>query len=325
MDPSLQSARFGAMIHAAKAGDERAHSELCKLGIQSVGIQQVIRLSVTLEDFSVLCSAERQLKGLGWIPSDHHLVPTLPIADLLCVARILEDDPIVLIHYLDRRTDFQKWRRMRGDELDFLGWYLAKGFGVDGVPGKEDDIVVFTGMSEPIDAYFNRREYGFDLPKPRPNLAPLFREILDKLNRKRPPHWIHVGCLLLSYGGFSDQKAVTRELNTLRERVKRLSRRNKHKGDIPVMLTEFLPRDHDRSVVMFCVFAATHRKESRECMHRRASEIVDELPQGTLCCMFARCVDDWREPYEAFLIAKAPDIASKPILELHHLAEDYRS
>lgn len=319
-NPSVQSARFAAMMHAARTGDEAAAQQLRKLGIPPGEIQQLIRLSVTLEDFSVLCSAERQLKEVGWIPEDLALVPTVPIADLLCVATILEDDPILLTHYLDRRSHFQKQGRMLGDELDFLGWYLANGFGPDAAPGEDDDLFVLTGMSEPIDSYFNGRDHGVDVAKPRAHLAPLFRHILDKLNRTRPPHWLHAGCLLLNCGGLADQEEFAAKLNQLRKRVKRKSRRKNRKSGSPVMTVEIHRSEGDRSALAFCVFPATHRKESREFMQHRASEIVDTLPQSGWCCMFARCIDDWAEPYEAFLLATAPNVPGKPVIERHHLA-----
>jgi hypothetical protein len=61
--PSEQSTRFENLIRAAQGGDVAAIESLKPLGLPLDAIDRILRVSVTLDDFSVLSSAERQLKG----------------------------------------------------------------------------------------------------------------------------------------------------------------------------------------------------------------------------------------------------------------------
>lgn len=123
LDPSIQSERLASLIQKAKSGDANSLATVQKLGINPDDVDQVIRISVTLDDFSVLSSSVGDLKKVGWVPNDHQLAPTILLSDLLCVIDIL-DNPLLLLHYLSERIHFQDSFELMGDELDFLGLYL---------------------------------------------------------------------------------------------------------------------------------------------------------------------------------------------------------
>src|SRR5205823_6240819 len=123
-------------------------------------------------------------------PQDHDLAPTMLIADLLCVIDILEK-PLLILHYLKERTFFQKALNLVGDELDFLGLYLDNGFNF--VIADKDMMFTPTGLSAPIDRYYDAQDAGITLPKPKPKLSHLFTQITDRLNEKRPGGWTTIG------------------------------------------------------------------------------------------------------------------------------------
>ncbi|TIY07916.1 MAG: hypothetical protein E5V18_08240, partial [Mesorhizobium sp.] len=118
--PSQQSARLATLITSAKDGYAAAEAIVRRIGIDPASVDQIIRISVTLDDFSVLSSAEADFKEIGWVPADHQLAPTITIADLICIADIL-DHPLTFLHYLGERIYLQKSFSLFGDELDFLG------------------------------------------------------------------------------------------------------------------------------------------------------------------------------------------------------------
>ncbi len=72
LEPSMQSSRLESVIAAARDGDAEAQRIVATLGIDATQADLVIRLSVTLDDLSVLSSSESDLKKVGWVP-DHQL------------------------------------------------------------------------------------------------------------------------------------------------------------------------------------------------------------------------------------------------------------
>ncbi|MCJ2126470.1 hypothetical protein [Methylobacterium sp. J-077] len=171
LDPSIQSLRLEALITAARGGDAEATEILTDIGIDPTLADRVVRLSVTLDDFSVLSASEPDFKKVGWVPQDHALAPSFLISDLKCVVSIL-DNPISFLHYIYERVDLQKSFDLLGDEIDYLGLYLATGFNIAAL---RKDFSKFSpvGMSAPIDRYYRERETGLNVPKPKMDLCPL--------------------------------------------------------------------------------------------------------------------------------------------------------
>ncbi|MGO9546731.1 MAG: hypothetical protein ACLPPF_18285 [Rhodomicrobium sp.] len=297
LQPSLQSARFETFINAAKNGDIAAQELMKKLGIDARKIDRVIRLSVTLDDLSVLSSAEGDFKKAGWIPPDHHLAPTIPIADLICVTDIL-DNPILLLHYLAERAYFQKAFKLLGDELDFLGLYLSTGFNIAGL---ESHTGLFSpsGMSAPIDRYYDSRDAGVRIPKPQAALQPLFRSIIDRLSDRRPQGWVTGGLHLLGSADPSEQLAIEHSLNQLRTQV----RRNHHDPKHVCSLMVNSPAER-KAVVVFYLFPEAKRAGLKVNMEQLANQALAEGKRRT-SVIFARCIDNWRVPYEACLLVQS--------------------
>ncbi len=62
LDPSEQSARLEAMIWRGKAGDPDASASLSPFGIDFGQTERVVRISVTLDDLSVLASSRTRIQ-----------------------------------------------------------------------------------------------------------------------------------------------------------------------------------------------------------------------------------------------------------------------
>lgn len=186
VNPSEQSARLAGIIAAAKEGDAPALAVTTSLGLEPAKLDTVIRISVTLDDLSILASSERELKGAGWVDPGIPLATTLNVADLACVADMLVH-PAQFLDYFYQRSRLQKTANFIGFELDYLGLYLQTGFHLEEADGYET--VSIMGMSEFIGLYFHNLDIGQPGKKPEPALAPLFEEILTKIAGRAFEGW----------------------------------------------------------------------------------------------------------------------------------------
>lgn len=298
INPSKQSARLEAFIRAAKVGDGPALGLMKELGINPANVDNVIRLSVTLEDFSVLSSSVAEFKELGWVPEGHSLAPSMLISDLVYVTGIL-DNPILLLHYLREREYLQKTFQLVGDELDFLGLYLGSFFNLAGV---EEHKGTFSpsGMSEPIDRYFESRDLGIMLPKPNAQLSTFYRAAIDRLADRRSPGWTTVGLALLSSADPTEQHRVVNGLNKLRASVRKDYRNPKHTSSLIIK-----PPSKEKALIAIYLFPEALRPSLKANMERMASQVLAEEGHD-VCIAFGRSIDRWEEPYEGLLIVQRP-------------------
>lgn len=302
LDPSIQSERLRDLIEKAKSGDATSLATVNRLGIDPGIVDQVIRISVTLDDFSVLSSSVGELKDVGWVPKDHQLAPTILLADLLCVIDIL-DNPLLLLHYLSERMHFQDSYQLMGDELDFLGLYLVSGFNM-GHPDKEN-VFSPSGMSAPIDKYYNSRDANIHIPKPRASLSPHFRQIVARLCERQPKGWTTAGLHLLSSASPVEQREIERHLVKLRKTVRRTFKDTRH------INTMFIaPPLARKARVGFYLFPEELRSRHGEIMEILADGELGEEAVETIT-LFGRSTENWGVPYEAVLIASRKDSASK--------------
>lgn len=297
LDPSIQSARLAALIEEARKGDRVAIQVMKEARLDPARIDRVIRISVTLDDLSVLTSAETDFKKVGWVPADHDLAPTILISDLGCVTDILEN-PLQILHYLAERSFFQKAFDLLGDELDFLGLYLVTGFNLAAMQ-REDMQFVPSGMSAPLDRYYISRDAGIKVPKPRMVLRPIFARIIAHLADTRPPGWTTIGLHLLSCADPSEQIVVERKLVELRGMVRKNFRDPKHLSSLQIQ-----PPEGRKARVMFFLFPEAQRATMRKDMEQLAAEVIAE-GEVESCVVFGRSIDHWDRPYEAVLLVHA--------------------
>ncbi len=169
VDPAEQSARLSEIVRLAGTGDIQAQAVTNGLGIEPHKIDRVIRISVTLDDLSVLSSAEYELKRAGWFPHDLKMPPTLNLAELITCADILSD-PQHFLNYFLARERLQGAAQVFGYEMDYLGLYLECGLDLpELMSGNRSGVIV--GMSSTIDRYYLSRDTGSPVPKPKPTFA----------------------------------------------------------------------------------------------------------------------------------------------------------
>lgn len=291
VDPSIQSDRLEGVLRRATAGDADAQAALPPIlqGVRLDRHRSVIRVSVTLDDFSVLSSSERELKEVGWAPADLRLAPTMNIADLASLVEIL-DRPALLLHYLSERERIQKSVDMVGDELDMLGFYLSTGFNLLGAE-KEVDQFMISGASRTIDHYFESRDAGVRTPKPKPRLVPVFDKLIAGLEASRPPGWADMALDLLRLLSFEEQKALFKGLEELRRSVPRNWSDPKH----PCGAIVRPPAERDTCAVFF-VYPPQLESERR---HRLKLFVQDALADTDYqrCVAVSLSTAHWDLPY----------------------------
>jgi hypothetical protein len=292
-DPSEQSARLEGLIRQANDGDAEAKATLSTIGIDFTGVEQIVRISVTLDEFSVLSSSEGSLKDAGWILKSLELAPTFNIADLACVVDIL-DAPGYFIHYLVERERFQKAVEVVADEMDFLGFYLMTGFNVAGFEEAGHSLTM-TGMSLAIDRYYNGREAGVDLPKPVPRLRAYFRSLVESIQKQAFPGWTTVTVDLLSVASYEEQKRLDEALVTIRSGVERNWRDPGHQCSVAI-----LPPPVRETTVIFYAFPPQLADNGRETARNLASNMLEETGKAR-CVVIARNITQWDYPPYAFV------------------------
>lgn len=294
VEPSLQSARLESIVRQAQAGSGEALATVAEAGIAAPGdIERIIRMSVSLDDLSVLASAEQELRQAGWVAESHELAPMMNIADLLAVADVLER-PVAFLHYLAERGPFQRAFELIGDELDFLGLYLETGFNLGGVP--TDVRVGLSGMSSTVDRYYDARDAGRPLPKPRPCLSAYFITVLDALAARQPPGWTLIGMHLLNAADQGEQARLARMLERARKAVRR-----KSKGMEDGAVVSVKPPLKRKATVAFYIHNHHDRAALKGAIQNVASQALNDAAE---CVVLARHIDRWDEPYQIAALAR---------------------
>lgn len=294
--PSVQSERLAGHIVAARGGDAASLVITQSLGLDAEKIDQIIRISLTLDDLSILSSSEEEMAKLGLIPANHNLAPTMHIADLCCIGDIL-DEEIPFLHYLSERFHFQKHFELFGDELDFLGVHLSTGFNL-GRQRADFRHLMVSGMSDVIDRYYNARDAGIALQKPAPTIHRCYKEIIDKLARTKPDGWTTIGISILSSASPEEQPNVERGLKRLRQSVTRKNAKPGHE-----CFMEIVPPLDRKATVGFYVHQDENTHLRRRHMEHFAAEAL-EREETASCVLFAKNTDNWSSPYEAALLVQ---------------------
>lgn len=295
--PAIQGSRLERVVRMAKDGNENARRVTDKLGIPAEQIASILRLSVTLDDFSAIASMERDLKDARWLREDTDLAPVLSIADLECVADILEK-PALILHYLKTRGRLQKAVLLLGDELDCLGSYLADGLVVPRAQGRP--LLQISGQSAVVDRYFMLRGVGIAAEKPKRHLTPWFDALLDALHERAPGGWTTMAFAVLN----GLDSVLAGDLDEGLERLRLSVPAERH---IPTHICSrvFVPNDPADPVVIYYVYCRADRDERDERVSRIAAETMDNTGKDS-CIIIGRMVEAWDVPYAFCGLSRRP-------------------
>lgn len=224
IDPNLQSLRFKRRLEFLRSHPDVSDSIRDQIGYDLIKVRKIVRVSVCLEGIGFFQSHLKELEKTGWLPEDFIPCPTMNLADLETVFDILEH-PVQILHYLMKRETTEASVRYLADELDLLGFYLRTllEFG-EVAPDVE---FTLTGMSAPLDTYYNSLDAGVTLDKPQPEISPLFADIFSQLERRKAARWTEIGVALNMFSP-DDQIKLTKMLVKLRRRVHKNWRTHGH-------------------------------------------------------------------------------------------------
>lgn len=288
--PALQSQRLLAAMEEHLAGkSELILSEQVDLS----KIRYIMRMSVTLEDFSTIQSDIGKLQALELVSKDVEPAPTLCLADLHTLVEIL-DVPVMFLHYLHRRMHLEGKFSHDSDELDLLGTYLINGllFG-----NKETDGSRFTfyRMSEKIDCYMMSLSEGIRTAKPRRLLDGPWAGILERVLHVRSHRWPEIAIMLLDV----DDRAQ----KTLARDIRQLVKRHRYQKTTPYQnILVYLPDGIGRSAITAVVLrkeTIAHRLE----VARGAAERSFEDPRPTRCLVLVYDANAPTFPYNHLMLA----------------------
>jgi hypothetical protein len=290
VDPAGQSARLQDILMAAREGDAEALTVATSLGlgIDPTDIEQTVRLSVTLDDFATLASAQAELKHADWFPAGLVLPATMTLADLCTCVGILER-PLFFLHYLIGRERIQRVAPVFGDETDYLGTYLSSGLDLAEVEAGTHK-GMFSGMSVAIDAYHLAMGVGRNVEKPKPHVSAYVAAILEKLEDGQRSHWTTIGLALLDAMPPGFGNGIEEAMEELAAEVACGGQGQKRPG---VLLA---CADSRRAVAAFHVFAAEDRAEVPERL-QFLGQYAMATAETDRCVMFARMIERWDEPF----------------------------
>ncbi|MFL0336469.1 hypothetical protein [Stenotrophomonas maltophilia] len=288
--PALQSQRLLAAMEEHLAGkSELILSEQVDLS----QIRYIMRMSVTLEDFSTIQSNIGKLQALRLVSRDVEPVPTLCLADLHTLVEIL-DVPVMFLHYLHRRMHLEGKFSHDSDELDLLGTYLMNGllFGNKETDGTR---ITFYRMSERIDTYMMSLSEGILTAKPRRLLDGPWAGILERVLHVRSHRWPEIAIMLLDVD-YRAEKTLARDV---RELIKRHRyQRTTHYQNILVYLPDGIGWSAIATVVLRKE-AIVHRQEAASA----AAEKSFEDPRPTRCLLLIYDANASTFPYNHLVLA----------------------
>ncbi|WP_299735692.1 hypothetical protein [uncultured Endozoicomonas sp.] len=194
VDPSIQSVRLKDELDKARLNKSSNEWDQ-KLPVNIHEIHNIIRVSVSLENFASLQASLDSFEKTGWLPHDFQACPSMTLADFETVFDFL-DHPVQIVHYLRRRTDLEGKVSFKGDELDLLGLYRETLLTDEELSFDDLDNVIITGMSKPLDKYYISKDQGIEIPKPAPKITQRFKDIFKQLENRSTPRWTEIGCIL---------------------------------------------------------------------------------------------------------------------------------
>ncbi|PHX47906.1 hypothetical protein AO393_26215 [Pseudomonas syringae pv. syringae] len=289
VEPALQSERLAQVIDAARQGDEGSQRILSHLDIDAGAVSRVIRLSVTLDDFSILASCESELREAGWVPAELTLAPTLNLTDLGCVVDILEE-PAYILHYLATRGSIQRSTGLLGDELDYLGFYLQTAFGMGDV-ARSGTVFAITGMSGAIDRYYTSRDAGVSLSKPPLQIPELLRRMVLQSQCRGRLGWTTI-CMALLDVAYHAGEQFEDALFSIAQAVAKSPDDSEQPRGLAVLSAAY-----SDIVVAFFVFPKSQNGTCREDALRFAEAALTESGKAR-CVVVGRMLERWHLPYE---------------------------
>lgn len=194
--PNEQSMRFKSKLLRMQLGTEVDDQLSAALAVPVTSLTQIVRVSVTLDDFATVQANLKALEPTGWIPDDYEPCPTMCLADFETLFDLLEN-PVNIIHYLHTRQEIEQRLAYQGDELDLIGFYLDTLFDIGNL--EDNATLILSGQSAPLDKYYTSQDANVEIRKPAPRMSSLFKKILRQIRSRKFAGWMETSVILCRF------------------------------------------------------------------------------------------------------------------------------
>ena len=296
IDPSIQSLRLELYLNELSNNENRFDEMLQRqIPVDLKNIKKVIRVSVSLENLTVIQANIRSLDNTKWIPEELDLCPSMNLADFETLFDLLEH-PVQIIHYLTQRKSVQNKINIVGCEVDFMGLYLVTLLNVGYFQEKNLGKFVISQMSASINQYFDSRDLGIDIPKPQPKISSLFRKTLTGLEKRSAPRWTEIGVLLNMFTP-DDQIKIESFINKGKKIVNRTWEKEGHLNAIVYVP----PTSTDLSLAYVLFKNGNSHRRNEFIQNAKDSSMEPDHVQR--CLIIAKNIDDDNLPYHFIALA----------------------
>jgi len=294
IDSARQAQHFAAFLHAQPGVHEFATKKGGRNIVDTRNIKQIFCLTVTLERLGPLAAQVPRLQAAGLAKQDVPAVPSMSLADLGILLELLQS-PFELLHYLTRRTSFEKRRTFIADELDLLALYLRTGLSGAELPDVRNILRLY-GLSHELDPYFQQTPSTL-VPKPQRQLCDWWKRILEEMSRRRVPRRFELGCILLDVS-FEWQQEFENRVQTLCADVKS----KEHYGLEDVQGTWVRVDSEVSDAAIVAVPVRTHLYPQRsEIVNRAALEAIEKA-KAKIAVVILIDVDFGHWPYSGIYV-----------------------
>jgi hypothetical protein len=216
IEPSLQAKRFSEYLERKRG----AHKFTTRSGmtneVDNSNCRATIRLNVTLDMLANVQARRTDLSLSGLIPADADLGVTLTLADLDLIFDLL-DTSCEKIHYLARRSEFERNARYLADEADLLALYVDNGFNIGEMEYRGVPFVIY-GMSDNLAPYYISKWAGKDHAKSRRPYTKWWKMMLDRMDKQLVAQWSEIGYMLLCLS-YEEQVFFEKQFRQVRNNV----------------------------------------------------------------------------------------------------------
>jgi hypothetical protein len=168
-----------------------------------------------------------ELQEAGFMAQGIDFAPVMLFTDLEIIFEIL-DRTCEKLHYLRRRTQFERNSVYFGDETDLLAFYLETGFNIR--EAEFDGTFFFLHqLSKTLDPYFMRKWHPEEISKPSRALTSWWGDLLDYIEKLQTLRWTEVGFILLNVA-YEDQIEFEKGFKGIQKVVQKHWRRPNHKN-----------------------------------------------------------------------------------------------
>ncbi|MFH8664912.1 hypothetical protein ACIBM4_17090 [Streptomyces sp. NPDC050256] len=223
--PGRMRKNIEELIEAAASQHKALADALRAEGAAAIGLSKYsdalskrfqFEVIVTLDDVTVWATDTHQLVQHGNLAEDRPVPWILSLADLMVVTDLLYGS--LLPHYVIRRQRLEEQAFVSAhDELDWVGHYLKEGLFFDGFLVDGPARMRLLSYTDFIDAWYLTRELEGVAPaeKPAPRIPEGLRDLLGRLEKVRPAHWITASLALID-----GDEAAWNEWNTFLVRAR---------------------------------------------------------------------------------------------------------